>query len=118
MTVAEMERRFFELKGKFDVGAIGDAEFKAEIEKLRFQDAQNRWWMIGAQSGRWYMYDGSRWIPGQAPVETPAPALPPTQVPVPAPRPVPTPAPAKTEAETRTAAAQEPGAVPTPIPTR
>src|SRR5512146_321640 len=70
MSVAEMERRFYELKGKLDVGALGEAEFKAEIEKLRFQDAQSRWWMIGAQSGRWYMYDGTRWVPGQPPIET------------------------------------------------
>ncbi|MBI4785589.1 MAG: tetratricopeptide repeat protein [Chloroflexi bacterium] len=76
MSVAEMERRFYELKGKLDVGAIGEEEFKAEIEKLRFQDEQNRWWMIGAQSGKWYNYDGMRWIPGQPPVEstTPVPA--------------------------------------------
>lgn len=72
MSVAEMERRFYELKGKFDVGALGEDEFKAEIEKLRFQDAQSRWWMIGAQSGRWYMYDGTRWVPGQPPAESPA----------------------------------------------
>ncbi len=76
MSVAEMERRFYELKGKLDVGAIREDEFKAEIEKLRFQDAQNRWWMIGAQSGKWYMYDGTRWIPGQPPEQPPLPPPP------------------------------------------
>ncbi len=89
MSVAEMERRFYELKGKLDVGALGEAEFKAEIEKLRFQDAQSRWWMIGAQSGRWYMYDGTRWVPGQPPAEPP-PAPPATPVPTVAPPPAPT----------------------------
>src|SRR5512142_2426931 len=69
MPVAEMERRFYELKGKLDVGALGEEDFKTEIEKLRFQDAQNRWWMIGAQSGNWYVYDGTRWVPGQPPDE-------------------------------------------------
>lgn len=71
----EMERRFYELKGMFDVGAIEEDEFQSEIEKLRFQDGEGRWWMIGAQSGKWYVYDGMRWIPSRPPGET-APAAP------------------------------------------
>lgn len=65
MTLAQMESRFFELKGKLAVGQIAEAEFKREMENLRFQDAEGRWWMIGAQSGRWYYYDGTRWLLGQ-----------------------------------------------------
>ncbi|HEX7594364.1 MAG TPA: tetratricopeptide repeat protein [Anaerolineae bacterium] len=77
MTVEEMERRFFELKGKLDVGAITDPEFKTEAEKLKFQDADGRWWMLGAQSGKWYSFDGTRWLPGKRPVEPPPPPPPP-----------------------------------------
>lgn len=69
MIVEEFEKRFFELKGKLDVGVLTEAQFKSEIEKLRFQDRQDRWWMIGAQSGKWYFFDGVRWIPGQPPRE-------------------------------------------------
>lgn len=76
MTVEEMERRFFELKGKLDVGTIDDIQFKSEIEKLKFQDKDGHWWMIGAQSGKWYTFDGARWLPGKPPVE-PAPSPPP-----------------------------------------
>lgn len=65
MTLAQMESRFFELKGKLAVGQISEDEFKREMETLRFQDLQGNWWMIGAQSGRWYYYDGSRWLLGQ-----------------------------------------------------
>ena len=67
MIVDELERKFFELKGKLDVGVITEEQFKSEVEQLRFQDNQNRWWMLGAQSGKWYSYDGMRWIPGQPP---------------------------------------------------
>lgn len=67
MTLAQMQARFFELKGKLAVGQIGETEFKQELEKLRFQDAQGRWWMIGAQSGRWYYYNGERWLLGEPP---------------------------------------------------
>jgi tetratricopeptide (TPR) repeat protein len=85
MPVAEMERRFYELKGKLEVGAISEEDFKTEVEKLRFQDAQDRWWMIGAQSGKWYMYNGTRWIPGVPPSESPVSAPPPPEIGHPAP---------------------------------
>lgn len=74
MTLAQMQARFFEIKGKLAVGQIPEEEFKRELEKLRFQDSQGRWWMIGAQSGRWYYYDGARWLLGDPP-EPPPPAL-------------------------------------------
>jgi len=85
MNVQEMERRFFELKGKFDVGAISEDDFKSEIAKLRFQDKQNRWWMIGAQSGKWYMNDGARWLPGTPPADEPPTPEPPQEPAEPAP---------------------------------
>lgn len=74
MTLAQMQARFFEIKGKLAVGQIQEEEFKRELEKLRFQDSQGRWWMIGAQSGRWYYYDGARWLLGDPP-DPPPPAL-------------------------------------------
>jgi tetratricopeptide (TPR) repeat protein len=76
MIVEEMERQFFELKGKLDVGVVTEEEFKALVQKLRFQDKQGRWWMLGAQSGKWYSYDGARWIPGQPPTDAPSSAAP------------------------------------------
>lgn len=74
MTLAQMQARFFELKGKLAVGQIQEEEFKRELEKLRFQDIQGRWWMLGAQSGRWYYYNGARWLLGDPP-EPPPPVL-------------------------------------------
>lgn len=81
MSVEELERKFFEIKGKLDVGVITEEQFKSEVEKLRFQDNQGRWWMLGAQSGKWYSYDGMRWIPGQPPRDV-APSAPSTTEPV------------------------------------
>ena len=74
MIVEEMERQFFELKGKLDVGVVTEEEFKVQVQKFRFQDKQGKWWMVGAQSGKWYAYDGARWIPGQPPTDVPSPA--------------------------------------------
>ncbi len=66
-TIAEIERRGAELKDKFDRGAITDEQFRTEMVALRFQDASRRWWMLGAQSAKWYMFDGTRWVPGTPP---------------------------------------------------
>ncbi len=67
MTVAEMERRCQELKDKFNSGAITEPEFRSGMAELRFQDSLKRWWIIGAQSGKWYVFDGTRWLPGEPP---------------------------------------------------
>ncbi len=88
MSVEEMERRFFELKGRLEVGAITEQNFKQEIEQLRFQDAAGHWWMIGAQSGKWYYYDGVRWIPGRPPQLPASPPPPPPRPEAPSPRPI------------------------------
>ncbi len=69
MTVAEMERHFFELKGKLQVGAITETEFRAEMQKFQFSDSSGKWWMLGAQSGQWYGFEGTRWLPGTPPLE-------------------------------------------------
>ena len=112
MNVEELERRFFELKGKLDVGAITEADFKVEVEKLRFQDKQGHWWMIGAQSGKWYTFDGVRWLPAKPPVEPPSPPVPvapPTSHEVPLP-----PAPQSSAATEPLAAREAPSAVSAP----
>ena len=69
MIVEVLEAKFFELKGKLQVGIITEEQFKAEVDKLRFQDSAGHWWMIGASSGKWYSYDGARWLPGTPPQE-------------------------------------------------
>ncbi len=66
-TIAEIEQRGAELREKFDRGAISEEEFRTGIVGLRFQDASRRWWMLGAQSAKWYMFDGTRWVPGTPP---------------------------------------------------
>jgi tetratricopeptide (TPR) repeat protein len=75
-TIAEIEKRGAELRDRFDRGAISEEDFRTAMVALRFQDASRRWWMLGAQSSKWYMFDGTRWVPGTPPdiqVELPSP---------------------------------------------
>lgn len=67
MKIADLENRGAELKKNFSAGAINEETFRSGMQALRFQDSQNRWWMLGAQSNKWYMFDGARWLPGTPP---------------------------------------------------
>ncbi|MBM3149412.1 MAG: DUF4190 domain-containing protein [Chloroflexi bacterium] len=78
MDFSKIEAEFQKLKAQFKAGAITEAEFKAQLEKLMIQDEQGRWWMIGYETGQWYYHDGEKWVQGQPPqlIERP-PAEPP-----------------------------------------
>jgi hypothetical protein len=69
MEFSDVEKRFRELKARLDAGAIGEQEFEVELRRLQVLDDQGRYWMIGAQSGLWYYYDGEKWVQGEPPAE-------------------------------------------------
>jgi Tol biopolymer transport system component/tetratricopeptide (TPR) repeat protein len=84
MDFHEVENRFQELKNQLDAGTIDEEDFEAELRKLYVTDGEGRYWMMGAQTGQWYYYDGAQWIQAQRPEE----AVPvPTQAPSPKPPP-------------------------------
>ncbi len=59
------EDQYFLLKGQFASGRITQEQFDAALKQLMVQDAQGRWWMIGAESGKWYVSDGQSWVEAQ-----------------------------------------------------
>jgi len=63
----DLEEAFHQLKNQFERRKISRSEFVAEMKKLRFKDEDGRFWMIGAQSGRWYYFDGKDWIQSEPP---------------------------------------------------
>ena len=50
------------LKAQYEADALSEADFKARLEELMLQDEQGRWWMIGYETGQWYVNDGQRWV--------------------------------------------------------
>lgn len=69
MDFGEVEKRFQELKNKLDAGVISEEEFEAELRELYIMDGEGRYWMIGAQTGQWYYYDGTQWVQASRPEE-------------------------------------------------
>jgi len=58
---------FNSLKTRFQAGDISRQEFIDEMKKLRIKDDQGRFWMIGAQTGKWYYFDGKDWVQADPP---------------------------------------------------
>jgi hypothetical protein len=71
MNFQDAEKTYRDLKAQHDSGKLSDSTFEAEVGKLRMQDAQNRWWQIGVQTGEWYMHDGQKWNKAKRPAVTP-----------------------------------------------
>lgn len=61
------ERKFFKLKGQFAAGRVTSSELDAALQDLVIEDAQGRYWMLGADSGKWYVHDGAAWIEATPP---------------------------------------------------
>ena len=63
----EVVETFSGLKTKFQAGEISRQQFIDEMKKLRLKDDQGRYWMIGAQTGKWYYFDGNDWVQAEPP---------------------------------------------------
>lgn len=63
----EIENQFQELKRKFKQKKISEREFRYRLKKLRLNSPDGKCWTIGARSGKWYYYDGDRWIEADPP---------------------------------------------------
>jgi tetratricopeptide (TPR) repeat protein len=92
MDFGDAERRFRQLKAQLDAGQIDAAGFEVQLRQLQVVDEQGRYWMIGAQSGLWYYYDGAKWVASEPPEEGEAPRV---EAPSPEPPSSPPPAPPK-----------------------
>jgi ribosomal protein L40E len=63
----EVEAAFNRLKEDFAEGRISQQEFIDSLKQLRIKDSEGRFWMIGAQSGKWYQFDGRDWVQAKPP---------------------------------------------------
>lgn len=64
MDYKEVERKYQELVALRREGRLTQPEWEQQLKALLLQDLKGRYWTIGAQTGKWYYYDGSRWVEG------------------------------------------------------
>ncbi len=65
MDFSQVAAEFRKLKAQYDAGALSEADFKARLQDLMIQDEQGRWWMIGSETGQWYVHDREKWVRGE-----------------------------------------------------
>lgn len=58
------EDEYFKLKGQLSTQRITQEQFEAKLRELMVQDQQGRYWMLGADTGKWYLHDGAQWVEG------------------------------------------------------
>jgi hypothetical protein len=76
---AEVERRFAALQAQYQAGELDETAYDAELQKLVIEDEADGYWMLGAESGAWYWYDGDQWIRRDPPLaEAPVPSVTPS----------------------------------------
>lgn len=75
-----VETEFFKLRGQLATGRLSDVDFQAALRGLVIQDKQGRFWMLGKESGVWYVHSGAAWQPAD-PYAEPAPSTGPQALP-------------------------------------
>jgi hypothetical protein len=65
----DVENSFQVIRRQFREKEISRREFIDRLKKLRLRDEQGRFWMIGAQTGKWYYFDGKEWVQSEPPFE-------------------------------------------------
>jgi WD40 repeat protein len=86
---SQFERVAYEvsrLRAEVAAGRLDRDRFHSALRELMFQH-EGRWWMIGADSGKWYVRDENKWVE----ISPPAAATTASAVAAPAPSPVVTP---------------------------
>ena len=63
-----VEAEVARLRDEHRAGRLSDDAF-AEALKAQTLQHDGRWWMVGADSGDWYVHDGARWKRQNRPLE-------------------------------------------------
>jgi len=62
-----VENEFKQLRDEFKRKRLSEPDFKKKLKELRLQDEDGRFWTIGAQTGKWYHFDGNDWLESKPP---------------------------------------------------
>ncbi len=60
----EVEKRYAALRGQFQSRMLSKEQWTAAVNSLRAADAAGRTWQISPDTGKWIVWDGSQWLPG------------------------------------------------------
>ena len=66
--------RLYDIVDSARIEAVRDkwteTQLQQRLKNEMIQDAQGTWWMMGYRSGKWYFFDGNKWVQKQPPLIT------------------------------------------------
>lgn len=71
----QVESEYFRLRGQFSTGRLTREQFENALRELMIADANGRYWMLGTDTGKWYVHDGGQWVEANPPLKS-APTAP------------------------------------------
>lgn len=57
----DIEEKYRNLKERFEKNEISSEELKVSLKKMMIRDDEGNYWIIGSNTGKWYVYDGTDW---------------------------------------------------------
>jgi hypothetical protein len=69
----QFQQRYQQLRAMREAGQLSLQQFVAELQNMRWQDANQFWWAINPE-GVFLCYDGQQWVPAQPPQPAPLPS--------------------------------------------
>lgn len=75
-TPADILQRLELMREQYRMGLMDAASFNHVLELFQFPDVTGVLWTPGAQSGRWYQWNGREWVPGNPPERLQIPQMP------------------------------------------
>lgn len=64
---ARVEREAARLRREVGAGRMTEEQCKARLKELMVQDERGAWWMVGAETGKWYRHQGGDWVRADPP---------------------------------------------------
>jgi hypothetical protein len=73
MDFSQVFEKYCTLKKDFAEGRLSAVDFEDQVNQLSTTDSTGATWQIGVKTGKWYRYDGSRWVEATPPDIQPPP---------------------------------------------
>ncbi len=67
MDFRQAEQEYRRLKAQYDAEQLSEERMRTALSDLMVQDEQGRWWVLGYETGAWYVHDGEKWVTGEPP---------------------------------------------------
>jgi hypothetical protein len=63
----KIEREFKKIRESYKKGSLDRNKYEDIVKEMKFKDEYDRYWTIGAMTGKWYCHYNEKWIESEPP---------------------------------------------------